>query len=173
MAAGNGSGDNPLVSIREPLLKYPTRVIRGFPDGSGWATGSIEGRVAVDFVEQSAASATARFAFKCHRQRAQGGGDERVYPVHAIAFHPGFGTFATGGGDGTVSFWDWAAKKRLSQLPAFATSIAALAFSRDGTKLAIGVSYMYDEGERDHPADAIVLRAVAESDVRPKATLRP
>ena len=69
-----------------------------------------------------------------------------------------------------MSLWDWSAKKRLTQLPAYATSIAALAFSRDGGTLAVGVSYMYDEGPgKEHAPDAIVVRAVAESDVRPKA----
>lgn len=66
--------------------------------------------------------------------------------------------------------WDWSAKKRLTQLPPYATSIAALAFSRDGGSLAIAASYTFDEGpDKAHPSDAIVVRAVAESDVRPKA----
>ena len=37
-----------------------------------------------------------KYAFKCHRV------DNVVYPVNAITFHPGFGTFATGGCDGVV-----------------------------------------------------------------------
>lgn len=98
-AGGGGGGDNPLVAIREAQLKHPTRVVRGFPDGTGWATGSTEGRVAVDFLDPSPAAQAARFAFKCHRQRAPSG-EERVFPVHAIAFHPGFGTFATGEREG-------------------------------------------------------------------------
>lgn len=36
-----------------------------------------------------------KYAFKCHR-RSEAGRD-LVYPVNAIAFHPVFGTFATGG----------------------------------------------------------------------------
>jgi cell cycle arrest protein BUB3 len=39
-----------------------------------------------------------------------------VFPVHALAVHHGFGTFATGGGDGTISIWDWVQKKRIAQL---------------------------------------------------------
>jgi WD40 repeat protein len=38
------------------------------------------------------------------------------------------GTFATGGGDGTVSVWDGVNKKRLVQYPQYPTSIASLAF---------------------------------------------
>jgi len=36
-----------------------------------------------------------RYAFKCHRKSDTG--DNTVYPVNAIAFHPFFGTFASGG----------------------------------------------------------------------------
>jgi hypothetical protein len=39
-----------------------------------------------------------------------------VFPVNAVAYHPGFGTFATGGGDGVVNIWDGNNKKRLSQV---------------------------------------------------------
>ena len=38
------------------------------------------------------------------------------------------GTFATGGCDGVVNIWDGENKKRLSQFPAYPTSIASLAF---------------------------------------------
>lgn len=38
-----------------------------------------------------------------------------VFPINAIAYHAGYGTFATGGGDGVVNTWDGNNKKRLSQ----------------------------------------------------------
>lgn len=43
------------------------------------------------------------FAFRCHR--VEPGPD--IYAVNQIRFHPGFGTFATCGGDGVVNFWVW------------------------------------------------------------------
>lgn len=51
---------------------------------------------------------------QCHR-RTEGGVDV-VFPVNAVAYHPGFGTFATGGGDGVVNIWDGNNKKRLFQV---------------------------------------------------------
>lgn len=54
-----------------------------------------------------------RFAFKCHRARTPE--EDVVYPVNALAFHPG-GTFATGGSDGFVGLWDRHRKKRIAQL---------------------------------------------------------
>jgi len=88
--------------------------------------------------------------------------------VNAIAFHPFFGTFATGGCDGLVNIWDAQNKKRLCQFHKYPTSIAALTFSADGTLLAIAASYTFEEGEKDHPADAIIIRHPSEAEVKPK-----
>jgi cell cycle arrest protein BUB3 len=38
-------------------------------------------------------------------------------------------------------------KKRLRQYPKFPGPVAAVAFNCDGTKIAVGVSYTWDEGE--------------------------
>ena len=38
-------------------------------------------------------------------------------------------------------------KKRLRQLPKFNNPISSLAFNCDGTKLAMAVSYTWDQGE--------------------------
>ena len=70
-----------------------------------------------------------------------------------------------------VSFtvtWDGFNRKRLTALPAFGTSIAALAFSHDGTALAMASSYTFEEGERAHPRDEIFVRKMLETDCQPK-----
>jgi cell cycle arrest protein BUB3 len=51
---------------------------------------------------------------QCHRRNENG--VDVVFPVNAVAYHPGFGTFATGGGDGVVNIWDGNNKKRLFQV---------------------------------------------------------
>jgi cell cycle arrest protein BUB3 len=38
---------------RESSLKYQTRVLACYPDGQGYAQGSIEGRVAMEFFDTS------------------------------------------------------------------------------------------------------------------------
>lgn len=58
-----------------------------------------------------------------------------------------YGTFATGGCDGLVNLWDGSNKKRLYQYNKYPTSIAALAFNRDGSLLAVASSYTYELGE--------------------------
>jgi hypothetical protein len=80
---------------RESSLKYQTRCIRGFPDGSGYALSSVEGRVAMEYFDLSEESQARKYAFKCHRKSE--GGRDVVYPVNAISFNKRYGTFATGG----------------------------------------------------------------------------
>lgn len=80
---------------RESSLKYQMRCIRCYPNGTGYALSSIEGRVAMEYFDNSEQVQTKKYAFKCHR-RSEAGRDV-VFPVNAIAFHPIFGTFATGG----------------------------------------------------------------------------
>lgn len=179
------------LETRESPLKYQTRCVRVFPSLDGYAMGSIEGRVALEYFGDASAEKKRSYAFKCHRGKV----DDHVvvYPVNAIAFHPTLGTFATGGCDGVVNLWDGDNKKRITQLPKFPTSIAALEFNHDGSTLAIAASYTYEEGEKEcvrcvalsmigrerdahdrlscvcsHPNDAIFLHAVQTSEVQPK-----
>ena len=58
-----------------------------------------------------------------------------------------YNTFASAGSDGTVSIWDHKLKKRLRQYPKYHSAVPSVAFNRDGTKLAVGVSYTWEEGE--------------------------
>lgn len=152
---------------RESSLKYQTRCIRCFPDGDAYACSSIEGRVAIDLIDPTAQDQ--KYAFKCHRQPSPTQADrETVFPVNALAIHPTYGTFATGGGDGLVMLWDRQNRRRLKQLPKYPTSVSALAFNRDGQALAIAASYGYEEGEKDHLPDSIFIRFVEDVEVRPK-----
>lgn len=157
---------------RESSLKFMTRCVRAFPSGEGYVCTSIEGRVAVDFVDPSDEVQSQKYAFKCHRVPvANEEGMEKVYPVNAAAFHPTYGTFATGGSDGTVSFWDRVNRKRIRQLTKYPSSISSLSFNRDGQLLAIASSYGYEEGEKDHAPDSIFIRCVEDADIKPKTMI--
>lgn len=61
-------------------LKFQTRCIATFPDKAGYLVGSIEGRVAVQHVDDS--QQPKNFTFKCHRD------NNDIYSVNAINFHP-------------------------------------------------------------------------------------
>ena len=104
-----------------------------------------------------------KFAFRCHRE------GDKIYPVNTISFHPVFGTFATGGCDGTVSVWDARNKKKISQFRPGSTSVADLSFNCDGTKLAVACSYTYEAGPMENtPPDSLLIRTIREEEVKPK-----
>eukprot|EP01067_Filipodium_phascolosomae_P008172 Filipodium_phascolosomae@DN6882_c0_g1_i1.p1 len=110
-----------------------------------------------------------KYAFKCHRKQVEG--VEVIYPVNALAFHPKYGTFATGGCDGTVAVWDGMNKKRLWRIQDAETSIASLCFSAEGDKLAVAESYTFEEGPREDASSKTIrttIREVTASEVMPK-----
>lgn len=91
-----------VLSSKESSLKHMIRKVACSPDGTCYATASIEGRVAVDFFDPEAQ--LEKFSFKCHRIKDND--VELIYPVNALCFHPKFQkTFASGGGDGIVNIW--------------------------------------------------------------------
>lgn len=151
---------------RESSLKFQTRCIRTFPNKQGYVLSSIEGRVAVEYFDPSPESQKKKYAFKCHRVKNEG--IEYIYPVNTISFHNKYNTFATGGSDGFVNVWDGFNKKRLCQFHRHKTSISSLSFSNDGSVLGIAVSYLNEEGEKDHPDDAIFIRHVTDTETKPK-----
>lgn len=170
---------------RESSLKFMTRAIACMPDGTGFATSSIEGRVGVEWFDPEEQKKT--YAFKCHRQTSTSTmptseGEEEgeqevevdiVYPVNALSFHPVHGTFATGGGDGVVAMWDAQSKRRIRQYPKLGASVAAMDISADGRFLAVGVSPGFEDGMEDEEMDAsqvkVVVRTFGENEARGKA----
>ncbi|GJD08728.1 Mitotic checkpoint protein BUB3.2 [Galdieria sulphuraria] len=144
-------------NIQESPIRQQIRSIACSPDANRFAIGSTEGRVAIQpfpSLESNGleTSSHASFSFKCHRQSAGApDGADLVFPVNVICFHPVYGTFATGGGDGVVNIWDGDSKKRIY-----------------GSQLAIASSYTFEEGERDHPPDALYVHSVADNEVLPR-----
>uniref|UniRef100_A0A2K6KP11 Mitotic checkpoint protein BUB3 n=1 Tax=Rhinopithecus bieti TaxID=61621 RepID=A0A2K6KP11_RHIBE len=149
---------------RESSLKYQTRCIRAFPNKQAYVLSSVAGRVAVEYLDPSPEVQKKKYAFKCHRLKENT--IEQIYPVNAISFHNIHNTFATSSSDGFGSIWDPFNKKRLCQYP---TSIASLAFSNDGTMLAITSSYMYEMDDTEHPEDGIFIRQVTDEERKPKS----
>ena len=81
-----------IVNLSEPTkfykamqspLKWQTRVVSCFTDSSGFAVGSIEGRCAIQYVEEK--DQASNFSFKCHRETPAGlSNASNVYAVNAI-----------------------------------------------------------------------------------------
>jgi cell cycle arrest protein BUB3 len=153
---------------RESSMKYMTRAVACMPNDAGYSSSSIEGRVAVEWFDPSDESQSRKYAFKCHRQTVDG--QDIVYPVHALAYHPVHGTFATGGGDGVVALWDAVAKRRIRQYQKFPASVQTIDFSSDGKFVAVGVSPGFEDGVDDVPDGVIkvFIRELSSSEAQGK-----
>jgi cell cycle arrest protein BUB3 len=157
---------------RESSLKFMTRAVACMPNDAGYATSSIEGRVAVEWFDPSTESQARKYAFKCHRQPdPEGDGTDIVYPVNALAFNPIHGTFASGGGDGVVALWDAVAKRRIRQYQKYPSSVAAVGFSNDGKYLAVGVCPGFENGQEDYTGEGathVFIRELGETEAKGK-----
>ena len=96
----------------------------------GFALGSIEGRVAIQYA--NAQNPKDNFTFKCHRSNGTTNGFQDIYAVNDIAFHPVHGTLATVGSDGRFSFWDKDARTKLKTSEAMEQPITCCAFNSNG-----------------------------------------
>ncbi|KAI5360293.1 Putative WD40/YVTN repeat-like-containing domain superfamily, mRNA export factor Gle2/RAE1 [Septoria linicola] len=162
-------------SMQSPL-KWQTRTISTFIDGTGFAVGSIEGRCAIQYIDEK--DSGSNFSFKCHRQTPSDNRNiSNVFAVNAISFHPQHGTFSTAGSDGTFHFWDKDAKHRLKGYPEVGGTIASTDFNKDGTIFAYAVSYDWSKGYQfntPQTPNKIMLHPISgdECKPRPKATKR-
>ena len=57
---------------RESSLKFQTRFLECFPNRQGYVLSSIEGRVAVEYLDPSPEVQKKKYAFKCHRVKENG-----------------------------------------------------------------------------------------------------
>ncbi|TDL20802.1 WD40 repeat-like protein [Rickenella mellea] len=168
---------NPTAPYRSQTspLKWQTRVVTCFPSSDGYAVGSIEGRVAIQYVEDKQSSQN--FSFKCHRKdQAPNVKDQTlVYAVNDITFHPVHGTFSTAGSDGTINFWDKDARTRLKTFEPAPGPITATAFNRQGNIFAYAVSYDWSKGHTgmtpNHP-NKIMLHACKDEEVKKRPNKR-
>lgn len=148
-------------------LKYQNRCIAIFRDKkkqpAGYGLGSVEGRVAIQYVNPT--NPKDNFTFKCHRSNGGAGGVQDIYAVNGIVFHPVHGTLATVGSDGTFSFWDKDARTKLKPSEAMDNSISACALNHNGVIFAYAVSYDWSKGhEHNDPnkGNSIFLRSCFE-----------
>ena len=153
-------------------LKFQTRVVSCFvPNPNGFAVGSIEGRCAIQYVEER--DSANNFSFKCHRETGTGAAKDiaQVYSVNAISFHPEHGTFSTAGSDGTFHFWDGQAKHRLKGYQNVGGPITATSFNRQGTIFAYSVCYDWSKGFQSNTqqtANKVMLHGVVPDEVKPR-----
>ncbi|KAL9714273.1 RNA export factor gle2 [Leucoagaricus gongylophorus] len=163
----------PYKTMTSPL-KWQTRVVSCFTasQNNGFAVGSVEGRVAIQYVEES--DSTNNFSFKCHRRDSNPNTKDQalVYAVNDISFHPVHGTFSTSGSDGTIHFWDKDARTRLKSFEAAPASISCSTFNRTGSIFAYAVSYDWSKGHSGMTPglpNKVMLHACKDEEVRKRS----
>ncbi|KAL2204168.1 WD40 repeat-like protein [Sarocladium strictum] len=158
-------------TLQSPL-KWQTRVVSCFADSAGFAIGSIEGRCAIQYVEDKDSSSN--FSFKCHRDPPSNN-VANCYAVNDISFHPVHGTFSTAGSDGTFHFWDKDAKHRLKGYPNVGGSITATTFNKNGSIFAYAVSYDWSKGYQHNTAqypNKVMLHPVNQDECKPRPSMK-
>nr|QBH73992.1 mitotic checkpoint protein and poly(a)+ RNA export protein [Nicoletia phytophila] len=157
----------------ESPLKYQHRCVSIFKDKkgtpAGFALGSVEGRVAIQYV--SPQNPKDNFTFKCHRSNGTPNGYQDIFAVNDISFHPAHGTLATVGSDGRFSFWDKDARTKLKTSEAMEQSITRCCFNNNGQIFAYSVSYDWSKGHEYYnlqKKNYIFLRSCYE-DLKPRA----
>eukprot|EP00039_Didymoeca_costata_P032236 m.37138 g.37138 ORF g.37138 m.37138 type:complete len:360 (+) comp9254_c0_seq1:94-1173(+) len=149
-------------------LHMQTRCITCFPSADGFAVGSIEGRVGIQYIDANRGKSD-DFSFKCHRDNQE----NMIHCVNGISFHPVYGTFATCGSDGRFVFWDKDARNKLKsfpQLPAL-QPITSCSFNRNGTLFAYAHSYDWSKGHQYYnpaTANSIMIHMVQDSEIQKK-----
>ncbi len=135
----------------DSLLKYQHRCISIFADKNrapkGFAIGSIEGRVAIMYVETNNPTVD-NFTFKCHRSNPiSPANTQDIFSVNDVAFHPIHNTLATVGSDSRYSFWDKDDRTKLKTSdPINDQSITCCAFDSRGQLFAYASSYDWHKG---------------------------
>jgi mRNA export factor len=186
----NLDSPNKFYKTLQSPLKWQTRVVSCFPDSTGFAVGSIEGRCAIQYVEDKDSRyvvvlsksrhkmlihvSSSNFSFKCHRDPPQNN-MTNVYSVNAISFHPQHGTFSTAGSDGTFHFWDGVAKHRLKGYPTTGGTISATAFDRTGDIFAYAVSYDWSKGYASNTPqypNKVMLHPVQGEECKPRPSVK-
>ncbi|MCJ1311735.1 RNA export factor gle2 [Agyrium rufum] len=157
-------------TVQSPL-KWQTRTVACFADASGFGVGSIEGRCAIQYVEEK--DSALNFSFKCHRHSPPNQSlVSNVFAVNAINFHPVHGTFSTAGADSTFHFWDKDAKQRLKGYPDVGGQIPCTTFNRTGTIFAYAVSYDWSKGYTGSvqgSQNKVMLHAIQPDECKPRA----
>ncbi|ESQ28308.1 hypothetical protein EUTSA_v10018903mg [Eutrema salsugineum] len=148
--------DQPFQSY-ESQVEVPIRCVTSVPYSRGYAVGSVDGQVALEFPNMSC-SGEMKYTFRCHPKSMKGRLNGAC--INAIEFSPGgSGTFVTGDNEGYVISWNAKSRRRLFELPRYSNSVASLAFNHDGELLAVASSHTYQEAkEKEEPPEVFIHR---------------
>jgi len=157
----------------ESQLKHQSRCISIFKNKStnqptGYALGSIEGRVAIQNIE--AQDSKNNFTFKCHRSPELVNGAQEIYPINDICFHPIHYTLSTVGGDGRFMFWDKDARTKLKNSEQMQKQITKCDIHQSGNIFAYATGYDWSKGHEHNtqPTNAHIFLHRADEEMKAK-----
>ncbi|XP_057481996.1 mitotic checkpoint protein BUB3.3-like [Actinidia eriantha] len=121
--------------VKELFPGYQIRCVRRILNSEGFVAGSIDGRIALEYLNSSDAG----YVFWCHPKSKDG--RHHVVPVNDVAFNPIISSaFVTGNNKGDVATWDAQSKRRIQQLPRYSNSVTSLSYNHAGRLLAVASS---------------------------------
>uniref|UniRef100_A0AC34RGL5 Mitotic checkpoint protein and poly(A)+ RNA export protein n=1 Tax=Panagrolaimus sp. JU765 TaxID=591449 RepID=A0AC34RGL5_9BILA len=149
----NLDGQPKEVADQETSLKFQMRCLSIFKNKitnqpTGYAQGSIEGRVAIQYAETQ--NTKDNFTFKCHRSPDLVNGFQEIYPVNDVCFHPQHQTLVTSGADGRYSFWDKDARTKLKTSEQHQMPITKTAIHGSGNIFAYALGYDWSRGHENY-----------------------
>jgi mRNA export factor len=150
-------------------VKVQFKSVDCYSDGSGFSMGLIEGRCAMKKINPTSYKAENDFTFKCHRDNTS----QSAFAVNSIAFNQAHGTFATGGSDSSVIFWDRFAKQCLKTFTGLDGPVTAMDFKVDGSLFAYATGYDWAKGPEG--AGSVVPKIsyrVSTDDSKPKQAFK-
>ena len=145
-------------SIFLSSLKYQTRSISVFTEVDGFAYCSIEGRLAIKYINFNStpivnsdgqiANNDKDYTFKCHRvTESTTSNIVECYSVNCVSFNNAYGTLCTGGSDGTWSIWDKDSRSKLKGgIVPNKSPVVSCSYNSDGSLLAYSTGYDWSKG---------------------------
>jgi mRNA export factor len=159
--------DNLQKNIFEPELIYSSHIksqikkVLVINDGNGYLEGSIEGRIAVKYInfytkpslvgnDNFGIETKNEFAFKCHREIRQKENLVQTYPINDMCVNPVYGSVVSAGGNGKYYIWDIGEKSKINERDNFSdkTPLTAVNINRNGTLLAYASGYDWSKGAK-------------------------
>lgn len=155
--------------LTDTNVKVQFKSVDCYSDGTGFSIGLIEGRCAMKKINPSTYKAENDFTFKCHRDNAS----QSAHSVNCIAFNPAYGTFATGGSDSSIIFWDRLAKQCIKTFTGLGGPVTAMDFKQDGFLFAYATGYDWARGsEGASSVQTKISYRVSNEDSKPKSSFK-
>lgn len=150
-------------------VKVQFKSVDCYSDASGFSIGLIEGRCAMKKINPSSYKAENDFTFKCHRDN----GSQSAYAVNCISFNAAHGTFATGGSDSSLIYWDRFAKQCLKTFTGLDGPVTAMDFKQDGSLFAYATGYDWARGlDGMNSVPTKISYRVSSEDSKPKQSFK-